>query len=300
MFLFHIGASAGAAGAQDWQQLTGPGRQGVESCPLPRDGRDAFFCLSLTCPHPGRAMDWTVTYRGTALGDGELPVAISVDHGAPQVIRLGYRPGPEGVQSYVGGFDRKAHGLLLTRLAQGLNAELVLGEGAGAVTHRLGLAGSHRAITALDDLCPDPIAHAPAEAPMAAPYAAPTGPDPRTGQAESPKPGILPYPGGYPPGHVLSAADVRATLIGHELSWSNSGGASRMLFRADGQLTGLSQNGESARPFTGHWQLREDGQLCWTTHASGCFRFRGAADGLHVLRSDGGRALDLGRVSIAP
>ncbi|WP_010141218.1 hypothetical protein [Oceanicola sp. S124] len=226
MFLFHAGLSAGAVRAQDWQVLEGPGPRGVESCPLPRHGEAAFFCLSLTCPHPGTAMDWAVTYRGTALGDTELPVAISVDRGTPQVLHLAHRPGPERQQSYTGSFDRKAHGLLLARLAQGLTARLVLGEGAGAVTHALSLAGSRRAITALGDLCPDPVAAAPA-APVSTP-----GPG---------TPQIAPYPGGYAPGYTLTSADIRQTLIGHELSWSNTGGTSRMIFLPDGTLFSASQ-----------------------------------------------------------
>ena len=271
----------GGARAADWVAFRDYDGAGVSSCPMPAGGESPFFCLFLTCAAPGAPLEWIVRYEGTALGEGALPMTLSVDHGPGQRIGLHKRDEGTGVQVYAAPFDRKAEGLLLARLAKGLRARLTLGEGAGAVTHALGLRGSNAAISQLGTLCPDPLAQA-APAPGAAP---------------------VPYraqPPGEPAPYDLGAAEVQARLIDRPLRWRNGGGESRMLFRGDGTLVGSTALNGSETALSGSWQLGADGQLCWTTHAAGCFRFRQTPAGLRVLRSDGGRVLDLGAVTLDP
>lgn len=271
----------GAARAADWIAFNDHDGAGLRTCQPEAGGGDPFFCLFLTCAQPGAAMEWIIRYEGTALGQGALPMTLAVDHGPAREIALHRRDEGTGVQVYAGSFDRKAHGLLLTRLAKGRRARVTLGEGAGAVSHHLGLAGSNKAISQLGTLCPDPLTRG-----TAMPEA-------------TPRP-YRPQPPEEPANYTLTAAQVQTRLIGRTLSWSNGAGTSRMLFRPDGTLVGATALNGTETALHGQWQLRPDGQLCWTTHAAGCFTFRETSLGLRVLRSDGGRALDLGAVQIAP
>lgn len=88
----------------------------------------------------------------------------------------------------------------------------------------------------------------------------------------------------------LTAADVRAQLIGKRLAWGDAGTVYLPNGRFEGVLSGRANNGT--------YRIEADGRLCWQSIVRGCFRFYREGGALWVKRDDPQSRSVLGRVTI--
>ncbi len=95
---------------------------------------------------------------------------------------------------------------------------------------------------------------------------------------------------------VLTAAQVKAQIVGHRVAAADGG--MTWYYNLDGKYD--ADDGRNARG--GVYQVRRDGRLCWTENSgiSGCFQYYRKAGRLQMRRADPGHAYELGAIRVGP
>ncbi|HEY9217174.1 MAG TPA: hypothetical protein VIO94_03935 [Phenylobacterium sp.] len=97
-----------------------------------------------------------------------------------------------------------------------------------------------------------------------------------------------------PSGASLSAAEVKAQVVGHSVALADGG--MTWYFNANGQYD--ADDGRNGR--SGRFVVQADGRLCWTesTGVAGCFQYYRKSGKLMVRRADPGHSTELGAVTL--
>ena len=95
----------------------------------------------------------------------------------------------------------------------------------------------------------------------------------------------------------LTAAQVRAQIVGHEFAIGTSDDAVTWRVAANGSYTA-----EDRLYHEGRYTVRPDGLLCWkeSNGIAGCFQFYRQGKTLRVRRNDPGHHFDLDEVTVRP
>ena len=242
------------AHAQQWAALVEARGFGRGAVVCDNDGSSPsgnYVCLALRC-QAGGPLEFGLIAEGGDFGDGSpFAVSVAVDGRPAGAIRM--RPTRvTGQKQASAPYVAAEHATLIAALRTGSRATLTfLGTDVA-----LSLRGSGRQIDQAFAICRTP-----------APQAATA-----------------------PGGGNLSAADVRAELIGKRLAWGDAGTVYLPNGRFEGVLAGRANNGT--------YRIEADGRVCWQSMVQGCFRFYRQGGALWVKRDDPQSQAILGPVTV--
>lgn len=242
------------AQAQEWSALVEARGFGRGAVVCSNDGSTPsgnYMCLALRC-RAGGPLEFGLIVEGGNFGDGS-PFGVSVAVDGRPAGSITMRPTQlTGQKQASSPYVAASHEGMLAALRAGSRANLSL----LGTNVTLPLRGSGRQID-----------HALAVCRVPAPQ----------GRAET-------------VGGNLSAADIRADLIGTRLAW----GDAETVYLPNGRFEG----GLSGRANNGTYRIEADGRLCWQSFVTGCLRFYRRDGALWVKRDDPRSEAVLGRVTI--
>ena len=99
-------------------------------------------------------------------------------------------------------------------------------------------------------------------------------------------------------GPALTAAEVKAQIVGHRVMHGDPGDSMTFSYERNG--TYFADDGRNGRQ--GKYTVRADGHVCWTetTGVAGCFQYYRSGKDLRLRRTDPGHLFDLGPAKIEP
>ena len=99
-----------------------------------------------------------------------------------------------------------------------------------------------------------------------------------------------------PAGGVLTAAEVRAQIVGHSVKSADGEGGMSWYYYPTGKYD--ADDGRNARG--GSYVVGADGRLCWTENSGikGCFQYYRQGKTLHIRRADPDNKFELGPVKV--
>ncbi|MEM8851336.1 MAG: hypothetical protein AAGE03_15055 [Pseudomonadota bacterium] len=265
--LLVIATLAGAPGAwaQSWESYETAQGVGASICPVRDDETANYWCFALMCSARGEAARFVVQFAGGELAGGPYGLDVFVDGDPVGRLALAEQP-VEGITRLEVPFDPAAHGDVLEGLRRGDAAILKLTHAGQAIFHGVTLRGSSRALGFATEACG-------AGAPL-----------PASGSG----------------GAGLSAAEVRAELLGRRLYWGDDLNGVGTIYQPGGRFEGIMMNDGRGRANNGNYEVMADGRICWQGHVSGCFRFYRRDGEIWVRRDDDRSQAELGAVQITP
>ncbi len=262
---------ASPAAAQDWQHYSDDRGHGAFVCPNGSHPSGQRACFELYCKAKGSPIEWHVTLSGYTLDHGPQPLIVQVDGANRAALLMVQHINDHAIDLRLP-FDAGEHEHLLHTLARGAAGLLYIGVGDNQLALPMSLKGSAKALSQVQPLC----------------------------AADGHQTIIIPdHKPEVRADYILSAVEVRDTLLGRELMWENEGGQAFTTYHANGEYDGKMKVDGKDRSNNGSWWLIDNGNVCWKGgRATGCFQFRHEGGAVHAYRVDGGVDLHLGRVMI--